>query len=329
MTKNEILKSETLLKHFCKTCNLPITIFQNPYFESRLKVTNRQYDSIAKFKLFCKCLERYKNEQEYLTEYKRIKESVIQNIQSNPDYSRFCDKMNAEPFRGIFPKTNLYSETNNEGLFISIDLKSANFSAMRYYGNNIFDGTESWQEFISRYTDNAHIIQSKYIRQVILGACNPKCQVRAEGYLTGFLCNYITDEMPNAREFIFSVTSDEIILKLPPHGGFGMSFNDFKALVEKAPRYGDLAPFSVGEIARVRMFQLYKIPGIDGYIKAYVDEPEPQIEFKHLEADLYPQIAKYYYDEPIDDMDLAFYHNGRLAAYLEPIDNPWETPHQT
>ena len=81
------------------------------------------------------------------------------------------------------PTKDIFKPSNDGKLFISIDMRKANFSALKNYDSGIFDSVDTWEEFISRYTDNKHIINSKYIRQVILGNCNPKRQVTYENIL--------------------------------------------------------------------------------------------------------------------------------------------------
>ena len=56
-------------------------------------------------------------------------------------------------------------------------------------------GTKTWEEFISKFTENKHIINSKYIRQVILGNCNPKRHITYEKYLMNEVLDILIKEI--------------------------------------------------------------------------------------------------------------------------------------
>ena len=48
-----------------------------------------------------------------------------------------------------------------EGYLSNIDMRKANFSALKDYDRSIFRNADTWEEFIGRYTENKHIINSK------------------------------------------------------------------------------------------------------------------------------------------------------------------------
>ena len=78
------------------------------------------------------------------------------------------------------------------------------------------------------------------------------------------------------------------------------------------------------------MFDLYKIKGTDGWMKYIYNfdadsDVDDKVEFKCLNAEIFHQIIKHYYNEVITPNDLVFYHNGELATYLKEVDNPWKS----
>ena len=130
-------------ERFCKDCNISIRIFQEPYFTDRLTLYDKFYGTREKWDIFLNELSKYNCEQ-YAVKHKNL------------------------------PNKDIFKSSNDGKCFISIDMRKANFSSLHHYNSDIFGGAESWEEFIGRYTGNQHIINSKYIRQVILGNCNPK-----------------------------------------------------------------------------------------------------------------------------------------------------------
>lgn len=315
MTREEVLQFTGLKKRFCKDCNLPINLFDEPYFTQRLKALDVQFDCVKKFDTFCADLEKYDTEQEYFEYYNTVKDSVINMIKDNTEYMKFLN----DDFADVRVVTknitlgnkNLYIEGNQDKTFISIDMKKANFSALRHYSPAIFKNVETWEQYISFFTPSEHIRNSKYIRQVILGACNPKRQITYERYLMTMLYLHIKNELDGKVSF-YSLGNDEIIISV---AGTSVSAKEIKAAIATCPQ-------KIGELVRFEMFDLQKV-GDYGWMKVIYDEPE-RVEFKAINADIYHQIVKHYWNMPITEDDLVFRYNGVLARFLEGVKNPWK-----
>lgn len=322
MDREEVMQSISLKKRFCKDNNLPIVVYDNPYFFERLRDLDILFGCVEKFATFCAELESYTSEQEYFEYYNCVKDSAINKIKNSDGFTRFIANPITELPRNVlyipldvpvpFSEKNLYIEDNDGGSFISIDMKKANFTALHHFSAEIFDGYSSWEEFIGQFTGNLHIINSKYIRQVIMGACNPKRQIQYERLIMCWLCKYLLKEFPNLP--IYSVSNDEIIIKVK--GSMGFSLKQLRETVSEFP-------ILEKDSFRVSSFELSKIDGTTGWLKTY-NQDDGKIEFKCLSADIYNQVIKYYFDKPISTNDLVFYYNGRLARFLNPISNPWE-----
>jgi hypothetical protein len=314
MTREEVLQFTGLKKRFCKDCNLPINLFDEPYFMQRLEALDVQFDCVKKFNAFCADLEKYDTEQEYFEYYNTVKDSVINMIKDNAEYMKFLN----DDFADVRVVTknvtlgnkNLYIEGNQDKTFISIDMKKANFSALRHYSPAIFKNVDTWEQYIGFFTPSEHIRNSKYIRQVILGACNPKRQITYERYLMTMLYLHIKNELDGKVSF-YSLGNDEIIISV---AGTSVSAKEIKATIATCPQ-------KIGELVRFEMFDLQKV-GDYGWMKVIYDEPE-RVEFKTINADIYHQIVKHYWNMPITEDDLVFRYNGVLARFLEGVKNPW------
>lgn len=317
MTRDDVLNSIQLKKRFCKDCNLPIAVFDNPYFYERLSTLDILYDCVEKFDDFCNELLNYKTEQDYFEAYNSIKNRMITYIKDNSVYQEFDTQLFNKPDLG-FGKRNPYVEQNDGGTFVSVDMKKANFSAMYKYSKLIFDSCNTWEEFVGKFTDSQHIKNSKYIRQVVLGACNPKQQIRFENFLMTYLCKHIIEKLGDSVD-IYSLGEDEIIITIqnpnePVNFHVGVSLNQLKDIVNSCPG-------EIGNLVRVEMFDLHKISDL-GWMKVMCGSTD-KIEFKCIDAEIFHQIVKHYFNLRITENDLVFYHNGRLARFLKEVDNPW------
>jgi hypothetical protein len=317
MTRNEVLNSIALKKRFCKDCNIPINIFDEPYFSERLAILDSQFNCIDKFDVFCEELECFNNEQCYFEYYNSIKDSVIRMIKENTSFSAFLedkfDDVRLIKYSIDVGNNNLYIDENNGKTFISLDMKKANFSALKHYSSSIFKETETWEDYIGLFTNSEHIKNSKYIRQVILGACNPKKQTQYEYYLMALLYLHMKELLGDDIE-VFSIGTDEIII----------SANNLICSDERIKEVIDSCPNNIGSLIRFEKFDLHKI-GEYGWMKSiYNDIEDKQVVFKGLNRDVYHQIVKHFLNKPIVENDLVFYYNGTLAKFLQEVDNPWK-----
>ena len=320
MTKEQVLNSIQLKKRFCKDCNLPIAVFDNPYFYERICTLDVLYDCVDKFDQFCYELSTFSDEQSYFEYYNSIKDAMITHIKENPAFQEF----NNQDFKSTVKpadvgKRNLYIEPNDKGVFISIDMRKANFSALKHYSKSIFDGCETWEEYVGKFTTSKHIANSKYIRQVVLGACNPKRQIQYEHYLMSILYLHIKESLNDDALDVYSLGEDEIIITVdnlnePPNFRPGFSLNDLKKAVTSCPN-------GIGLLVRIEMFDLHKV-GNNGWVKNIYGDEE-KVEFKCVNAEIFHQIVKHYFQKPITENDLVFYHDGQLAKFLKEVDNPW------
>lgn len=174
-----------------------------------------QYDNFA-----YDIATKYNNNAEaYLAEYTHVKEAAMTDIKSRKEFKQFLeDKLEIPEYYNICgEKTSVYSATNDGEIFVSIDMHKANFNSLKYYG--VFSEA-TWEEFLSKYTKNKHILDSKYIRQVILGNCNPKRQMHLERYIIlqlFFIFRHgtapLVDLFATGIIELAAISTDEIVIK--------------------------------------------------------------------------------------------------------------------
>jgi hypothetical protein len=315
MTKEQALNSLELKRRFVKDNNLPITVYHEPYFTERLQILDRLFGCVDKFDLFCNELASFNDEQEYFAHYNTVKDTAIEYIKAKDEFKVFTDDNSFIRLNNQYPKGNLYTEENQYKAFISIDMKKANFSAVKRYNSAIFDDANTWEEFIMKFTTMQHIANSKYIRQVILGACNPKKQIQFELYLMHTLLEFIKHMVPGIE--VFSLGVDEIILYHPNQTGIVKNDETAQHIVDEIRNA--LNRHVVGHMVRMEEFYLEPLANY-GYLKVNMHD-ETDITFKCVDAECFHQHVKHYYGMPITDNDLVFYHNNVLAKFLEPIPN--------
>ena len=192
-------------------------------------------------------------------------------------------------------------------------MSKANFSALVAYGRTI--GTEffknfSYREFMEQFTNVEHIINSKYIRQVIFGNCNPRRQVTYEKYLMSLLLERLLNEDSIYERHVSSLCSDEIILKAD-------EFNTDTIL--KIQEVVDEMSLTIP--LKLEYYQLGKVEGSDAFIKKVFSDLEYELSYtydiKCASPDEAPFIYRLIKNQPTKDEDSIFYYNGKLAKFIE------------
>ena len=76
-------------------------------------------------------------------------------------------------------------------------------------------------------------------------------------------------------------------------------------------------PTDLTHIVKVEFFRLRQIHQEKPFfVKEYLDK---KLEFKNIPTIFLPQVFKHYFDLPLRDDDLVFFHEGQKAKFLEPI----------
>ena len=273
----------------------------------RIRLYDKFYGTVEKWNIFVEELQKYSNEQQYFEEYNRVKDAAISDIKASEGYQRFNQlDMNEYPIKHTcLPSKDIFHPSNDGRIFISVDMKKANFSALHRYDTGIFDYADTWEDFIRKYTDNKHIIASKYIRRVILGNCNPRRHITYEKIIMDKVIDEVSKIIPENRIVFFS--NDEIVYDMTDAV---ISLNVLGVIQEAvAERLGDyLVPL------KVEGFLLKKIKGTSGYCKYFEDG---SVEFKCLDNYMLPFVIRAFLNEEIQEDDKVFIHEGKLSKYIQ------------
>lgn len=296
MIMNEI--SSTLKKKFCKDMNIPINIFKEPYFTERLDALDKLYDCKTKYAVFCDEMMKYANEEEFFAEYNRVKDEMMTAIKSKDGYAKFMDEVVTVPKN--YPTTDIYKDTLVGHKLVSIDMSKANFNTLRSYDASIFDNCATWELFVSQFTDNKHIQNSKYIRQVVMGNCNPKRQINYEKHIMEELHLKMSVDL---QPHLVSFASDELVYDITD---LDYDLNEIRTVTD-----------TMGIPLKIECFELKKIAismGQQGYLKQFDDG---HYVVKCVDNDTIHFICKYLENKEITDNDKVFYYKGILAILTD------------
>ena len=300
--------SHSLRKRFIKDCKLPISLLQDPYFEYFLDLYEEYFGSRISYIQFCKLLNRLGGEEAFFKESKRITDSIIEDISKIPEYIEFnTANLSNYDVKPKIRQQNVYHKQHVGVSFASFDLKKANYNALKFINPSIVLNTVSYEDLLSRYTDEDYFIKSKHIRQVIFGHLNPKRQIKIEKYLIH------TRVIPELLKFIpdieryVSASDDEVVIMLNPFETLSNSFKE------------GLQLFNAGVPVRYTPYVLQQLGDKPYFYKEFCFGEHPPIEFKAVPQNYFAECYRYFKKEKPKDYDRCTFHEGRVVQYLEPL----------
>ena len=309
MTREQVLNSRDALKRFCRDYNVPVSTFDSNHFYNQLNTLSLYSDHYIKlFDEFVQELEPYPSIESYFEYYNSVKEKIIDYIHSSLEFKSFSESIINTP---KVIKQELYSPSNNGRDFISIDLRKANFTILEMNCPNLFNG-KTWEDFMRDFGASEYLVKSKYIRQVIFGACNPKKQIQAQTKLMSDIATKLQLEDFN----VYSVVTDEIILSVDPSCPTNVT--------EVIATLRHYFPEIIDKL-KIECFNLIKnTQGYEKFVVASSDAQKWFSVFKCIDSDVFCQVIKYYYHQDIEESDLVFDYKGSLARFMNPISNPFQ-----
>lgn len=305
--------TNSLKKRFCKDAKVNIEVLQEPYFSKRLELYDNQFNSMKKYKDFLDVLKDFTNEQDYFEYYNSVKDKIINHLKNTEGIKKLIKADFKEfqiPNTGITQK-HIFKESNIGKTLLSIDMIKANFSSLKHYDKSIFKVNgklcNTYEKFVGEFTEYGHIINSKYIRQVVFGTVNPKRQVMYEKYLM-YKILIIIKEMLKADQIdlldiALNFSNDEIVIDVT---------NLDDKMLENLK--DNIMNNELNVPLKLEQYVLGKIQNTDGYAKVFEDG---EADIKCLSKLMYPFVLRFLNGEEIQEEDKVFFHEGRLAAFLE------------
>jgi hypothetical protein len=300
-----------LKKALVKDFSIPIQIVDSEDWNYYLSITDPFYGSLSAERKMISMLTTLQKthtniEEQFYVESKALTKGIIEEIKntkayedfSNLDMNNFNTKINAGQ------KSNLYTQAFVNKTFYSIDLKKANYQALKYINPELVLNSDSYQDLVTQFTDFEYFKDSKQIRQVIFGNLNPKRQQQVQKHIMNELIDLLLLKGLNT-ENIISCSSDEIVFEKD-----NISFDLFE-FMDNREILNDIE-------FHVNCFELKTLE--EGKNLLYKkDLADNSVAFKGINSNYIFECIKKYNNQPINVSDITFYHEGRLCQYIKPL----------
>jgi len=282
---------DTLFDYYIETLSkspefshLPALVEEFKGFEKWVK--EHGYEHIGRYKK--ECLSKIKH---------HIEHSVAYTCFQEYDYS-------SHEFRTLDQRF-----VKSGSMFISIDIKSANFSTMKTFDVDNELG-KSWEELCISLMIYPTLVKSKSFRQVVFGNLNPN----RNGKIQLMKMNQLADALEKEGFDLAYISNDEVIVSTDN------AYEDWMKLSGIATRA--LPSHELGVPLKLSVLKWVKADGMrkGEYLK------ERYNDYCHHEYNslvgipgqiFYEYFKKYIIKEELEDKDLYFTQDGRLAQWVK------------
>jgi len=297
---------------FTKDFGLPIQVVKEPMFTYYINLLDPFYDVSTKLQLMQDVLDA-DNGRDFFEESNRAKGKLVQAVKALPQYLTLQnDQLDEYKVKTGIQQQNIYNMENVGKTFVSVDLKHANFNAMRLYDPALVLGFDTYADMMGSVTEFEYFKQSKYLRQVIFGNLQPKKQQRIQKAMIAKIVGVLHVTMGIPKESFVSASSDEIVFMtdgVNDHKNYVSLINN---ILQKSKNTSDFFDW-----LRVDMFTLESIGDQKFFVKKNLITKD--VSFKGIPSNLFMQVFKHYTGGEVTEYDMMFYYEGRLAKFEETV----------
>lgn len=319
-------KNIELIRRFVKDNDLPIPIIGNcNYFNYFIHLYEKDYKSLMKYEKLKSLIEKeFNNKPEYfLNKYYEIRDTIIKTVENSGAYQKF-NTMDMSIFsikdKPDITANNIYNENNVGHIFVSFDLKKANFQALKYVDPKIVINANTYEEFISNFTNIDYIINSKHIRQIVFGKMNPKRHIAVEKYIINKVYEYIT-ETHHLMNCV-SMSNDELVFDMDEAKKL-----DSLAILRINITCETIRQFiqtMLGFEMNLEVFKLHKLQlccdkfkRSPYYYKEYLNKNNPKGKLMCVPMNYFAIVYKLFNNLPLQEEDYHFDYEGLDSRYCE------------
>jgi hypothetical protein len=237
-----------------------------------------------------------------------VKNKIIEHIKFNNEYKNFLSLTKSPSYPDNYiGKSSIYNSSNTNKYYLSIDIKSANWTCLKRNTNSDFTGT--WIDFVSKFTPSKFIQESKYFREYVFGELGSKKIDKFMGEILYELEQIIKSNV-NVSSWVNKIgcTRDEIIYQIIDPDNF-----DFNRLIEIVKTIDvDFSTY------RVETFYLKQLKPYEYFVKEISKSNDPKshkIQLKQIPKHFIIQVIKHYTKKPIESMDKKFMFENFICSF--------------
>lgn len=294
ISKSLKILNDEAINFFIKMSKIPIPVTKAEYMDYYLNVLAPYYKTHEMYTMFLRDIKN--NFRKFQHTFFELSNKIKQYIQDKKEFKEFGELKITDMVEN--KKANIFSSKYDNKFLLSIDIKEANFTAIKFIMPSLIDNKENWCNFIKQFTDSDFIINSKHFREITFGKLGIDKKL-SQIYKNLFF--QIKKFIPPELELI-QVSNDEMI--------FLIGTDDREQILNNIA--AELNNF-YHNYFRVELFQLIRIHDKNPfYVKKFSNN---NIKFCNIPRNFLLQAIKYYNKQEITELDKKFLENDLIATY--------------
>ncbi|AYV78085.1 MAG: hypothetical protein Edafosvirus5_3 [Edafosvirus sp.] len=294
-----------IIKLFVYWTNIPIPITSPKYIDYYMTKLDKYYNSISLMEILQDDIKTIGTLELFKNHIDDVMNNVIYDLKSKSELSKYLQCIKDHKNEKFLTGESLYLPKYSNKNFISIDIRSANFTMMKQFYPQLVDDTMSWNEYLSKFTTSKFLKGCKKFREIIFGKVIGNCE-KLYAHTIENLRVY-TETTDNTLQFS-SRLHDEIIYPMSDDPATNQKkYESLKAHIDlKYPN-----------MFHVRMFKLVQLGNKPYFVKEHF---EGNCELKKIPKKIIMQCIKYYEKEKCSEIDLKFIDDDMIATYETPVE---------
>lgn len=309
---------------FNKFSKLPIPTNSPEHLDYYINLMDKYYNARSTYTNFEHDMQKIGYSQ-LKSRINVVKSNIISSIKDNEDYKEFINPTNIIKPKypvGYVGKSSIYNHTNSNQYFISIDIRSANWTCLKRFCKNF---TGSWSEFASKFTMSKFLQNSKYFREYVFGELGSK---KLEQFIPDFVFDIETIISTDLEEYRWSFvkkvssTRDEIIYRFDLSNDLEDKHIMYEQIYNKICDIANLID-ATNSTYRVELFLLKQLEPRDFFVKEIIksnDANSPKIQFKQVPKHYICQAIKHYEGVPIELPDKKFMFENSICSFDDELE---------
>lgn len=292
-------------KRLVNDFKLPIKLLDEPYFSYLVNLYNEDFKIDEKIKTLQTSIDMVGGEANIQSEWYKVKDQIEAEVKAVPAYLDLNNYQSDYVLKTKVEGLNPYNNSMVDKTCVSIDIRTANYNALKVFDSELVFNTKDFQEFISKFTKVPLFHESKIFRQLLFEPLGAKKQAHIQRQITYQSADELMPLL--SPKEIRSVSNDELVLVFD-------KTEDLASLqdqVEKA-----LSQITHSSILKTEAFNVVNV-----HEKCFYKKTVSGFQLRNVSAQLYPQMFKRVKGLELTDLDLVFWDTNteKLAKYLGPV----------
>lgn len=304
--QSEKKELRNLRRKFCQDFDIPIAVMDDPYYTYFYELYRKELKLDELQRIFDQAIVKHPTSQSLRDSWFNLKDKITEDIKQTKAFEDFQKqefKFSYEHTKDL-EKGNLYNENGLKYSIVSVDIRKANYTALKTFSKELVLGTDSFEELILKYTDLEYYQKSKIFRQLLFEPLNGKKQSQIQKNILSEVYGELKGSVDCLKAR--AVGSDELYFVFDRDVDLESKEKQIIELISQSKHK---------DILKVEAFRIDHIVR-DCFVKTTT---KGEKSLKHVPQIFYAQVFKHFHGLALEKRDLYFVFEKSVACFNQSI----------